>query len=61
MSREPADTDSHSVCVPRMTVATAIDLLGDLEKEVKQANAIGPYSKEIESTVKRLRDSLEEK
>ena len=52
--------NSTETTVSRLTVATAIDLLDDLEYEVTRADASGPYLTEIQQTIDQLEQSLEE-
>jgi len=47
------------VTLDRVTVATAIDLLSDLEQEVGRADATGPYRDEISETIDGLATALE--
>ena len=60
MSDEELTLESETVPVPRLTVATSIDLLRDLESEVERADAYGPYLDEITETIEQLGKSLDE-
>jgi hypothetical protein len=44
----------ETVTVPRMTAATAMDLLCDYRREFEQANADGPYREELAATIEQL-------
>lgn len=46
------------VSLDRVTVATAIDLLSDLEQEADRVDATGPYRNEISETIDGLATAL---
>ena len=50
-------TEVKAVAVPRLTLAGAIDLLNDYRSEMERAEATGPYSEELSTTVNLLEKS----
>jgi len=51
-------TDGTTVAVPTLTLASAIDLLDDYQREMERADAMGPYAEELSSTVEQLEERL---
>jgi hypothetical protein len=55
------DEETHeveTVEIPRPTLASAIDLLDDYRGEMDRADATGPYSDELSSTIEQLERRL---
>lgn len=47
------------VSIPRLWVATAVDLLHDMERELWRADATGPYLSEVSETADTLERALD--
>lgn len=60
MGGEEATAEFDGVTVSRLTVASAIDLLADAERELQQTGASGPYREEVSETIDKLEASLQE-
>lgn len=60
MDEKETRSDATAVTVSRMTVASAVDLLTDVENELEQADATGPYLNEVSETIEELENSLQE-
>jgi uncharacterized protein YwgA len=57
------DEETHeveTVYIPRLTLASAVDLLEDYQDEMEQADATGPYSNELSDTIEQLQERLHE-
>jgi hypothetical protein len=54
-------TEVETVAVPRLTLASAIDLLDDYRREMERADATGPHSNELLETVTQLSRRLHKK
>ena len=52
------DSNDH-VTISRLTAATAIDILRDVETELEQSNATGPYLEEVSETIDTVERALE--
>ena len=50
----------ETVEVPRLALASAIDLLDDYRQEIDRADTTGSYSDEVSSTVEQLEERLQE-
>lgn len=58
------DKETHeieTVEIPRLTLASAIDLLNDYRRDMEQVNATGPYLDELSDTVEQLEMRLDER
>lgn len=55
---ENEQATEETVAVPRMTAATAADLLCDYRREFERANAGGPYREELAATIEQLERAL---
>lgn len=51
-------TDTNSVTVSRLTIATAADFLRDYTQELEQASTEGEYTAELDETVQALNSAL---
>ncbi len=57
------DEETHeveTVDIPRLTLASAVDLLEDYWDEMEQADATGPYLNNLPGTVEQLKQRLRE-
>lgn len=57
------DEERHeveTVDIPRLTLASAVDLLEDYRDEMEQADATGPYLNNLSGTVEQLKQRLRE-
>lgn len=50
---------AETVEVPRLTLASARDLLADYRREMERADATGPYLDEVSTTIQQLEDDLQ--
>lgn len=53
-------SDSETVRLPRLAVASALDFLTDYHAELERAEADGPYTAELKTEIDRLETHLEE-
>jgi len=51
--------EPEMVELPRLTVASALDVLTDYHAELERAEADGPYTQELEQLTETLSESLE--
>jgi|APHM01.1.fsa_nt_gi hypothetical protein len=57
------DEERHeveTVEIPRLALASAIDLLEDYRDEIDRTHATGPYSNELSDTAEQLQERLHE-
>ena len=57
------DEERHeveTVDIPRLTLASAVDLLEEYRDEIDRTDATGPYSNGLSDTVEQLQERLHE-
>jgi uncharacterized protein YwgA len=57
------DEERHeveTVDIPRLTLASAIDLLEEYRDEIDRTDTTGPYSNELSDTIEQLQERLHE-
>jgi hypothetical protein len=53
------ENNQDNIEIPRLTIATAADLLREYETELRNSGAVGEYTEEVSDTISRLDSALE--
>ena len=53
------ENNQDNIEIPRLTIATAADLLREYETELRNSGAVGEYTEEVSDTINRLDSALE--